>query len=54
MYILYSVFMWSQAVLQHGCFYNNGYQYSFMQASFYIIVRNGFSMNFSIRGSSAW
>ena len=25
-----------------------------MQASFYIIVRNGFSMNFSIRGSSAW
>ena len=25
-----------------------------MQASFYIIVRNGCSMNFSIRGSSAW
>ena len=25
-----------------------------MQAYFYIIVRNGFSMNFSIRGSSAW
>ena len=25
-----------------------------MQAPFYIIVRNGFSMNFSIRGSSAW
>ena len=31
-----------------------GNQYSFMQASFYIIVRNGFSMNLSIRGSSAW
>ena len=28
--------------------YSNGNQYSFMQASFYIIVRNGFSMNFSI------
>ena len=27
---------------------------SFMQASFYIIVRNGFSVSFSIRGSSAW
>ena len=26
---------------------------SFMKASFYIIVHNGFSMNFSIRGSSA-
>ena len=26
----------------------------FMQASFYIIVRNYFSMNFSIRSSSAW
>ena len=25
-----------------------------MQASFHIIVHNGFSMNFSIRGSSAW
>ena len=25
-----------------------------MQASFYIIVRNSFSMNFSICGSSAW
>ena len=25
---------------------------AFMQASFYIIVHNGFSMNFSIRGSS--
>ena len=25
-----------------------------MQASFYIIVHNGFTMNFSIRGSSAW
>ena len=25
-----------------------------MQASFYIIVHNSFSMNFSIRGSSAW
>ena len=25
-----------------------------MQASFDIIVRNGFSMNFSIRDSSAW
>ena len=25
-----------------------------MQASFYIIVRNGFSINFSIRDSSAW
>ena len=25
-----------------------------MQASFYIIVRNGFSMNVSIHGSSAW
>ena len=42
------------AVLQHGHFYSNGNQYSFMQASSYIIVRNGFSMNFSIRGSSAW
>ena len=46
--------MWRHAVLQHGCFYSNGNQYSFMQASFYIIVRNGFFMNFSIRGSSAW
>ena len=27
---------------------------SFMQVSFYIIVRNSFSMNFSIRSSSAW
>ena len=45
--------MWRHAVLQHGCFYSNGIQYSFMQALFYIIVRNGFSMNFSIRGSSA-
>ena len=34
--------MWCHAVLQHGCFYSNGYQYSFMQASFYIIVRNRF------------
>ena len=25
-----------------------------MHASFYIIVRNGFFLNFSIRGSSAW
>ena len=25
-----------------------------MQASFYIMVHNGFSMNFSIRSSSAW
>ena len=25
-----------------------------MQASFCVIVRNSFSMNFSIRGSSAW
>ena len=25
-----------------------------MPASFYIIVRNGFSMNFSIRGSTTW
>ena len=29
-------------------------QYSFMQASFNIIVCNGFSMNFSICGSSSW
>ena len=43
------------AVLQHGGFRSNGNQYSFMQASFYIVVRNGFSMNFiSIHGSSAW
>ena len=47
-------FMWHHAFLQHGYFYSNGNQYSFMQASFYIIVRNSFSMNFSIRGSSAW
>ena len=46
--------MWHHDVLQHGCFYSNGNQYSFMQASFYIIVHNSFSMNFSIRGSSAW
>ena len=48
--------MWRHAVVQHGCMiciYSNGNQYSFMKASFYIIVRNGFSMNFSIRGSSA-
>ena len=45
--------MWRHAALQHGCFYSNGNQYSFMQASFYIIVHNSFSMNFSIRGSSA-
>ena len=45
--------MWHNAVLQHGCFYSNGNQYSFMQASFHIIVRNGLSMNFSIRGSIA-
>ena len=32
----------------------NGYQYSFMHASFYTIVCNGLSMNFSIHGSSAW
>ena len=25
-----------------------------MQASFYNVVRNSFSLNFSIRGSSAW
>ena len=25
-----------------------------MQAYFYVIVRNGFSMNFSIRGSRTW
>ena len=37
-----------------GCFHSNGNQYSFMHASFYIIVHNGFFMNFSIRGSSAW
>ena len=43
--------MWRHAVLQHGGFYSNGNQYSFMQASFYIIVRNGFSGNSSIRGS---
>ena len=49
-----SISMWHHAVLQHGCFYSNRNQYSFMQASFYIIVRNGFSMNFSIHGSSAW
>ena len=42
------------AVLQHGCFDSKGNQYSFMHASSYIIVRNGFSMNFSICGSSAW
>ena len=30
----------------------NGSQYSFMQASFDTIVRNGMSMNFSIHGSS--
>ena len=30
----------------------NRNQYSFMQASFYTIVRNGLSMNFSIHGSS--
>ena len=52
--ILKSVFMWRHAVLQHGGCYSNSNQYSFMQASFYIIVRNGFSMNFSIRGSRAW
>ena len=46
--------MTSYVVLQHGGFYSNGNQYSFIQASFYIIVRNGFAMNFSIRGSSAW
>ena len=34
-------------------FCSNGNQYSFMQASFYIIVRDSLSMNFSIRGSSA-
>ena len=28
----------------------NGNQYSFMQASFYTIVRHGLSMNFSIHG----
>ena len=28
--------------------------YSFLQASSYIVVRNGFSINLSIRGSSAW
>ena len=46
--------MWRHAVLQHGCFFSNGDQYSFMQTSFYIIVCNGFSMNFSIHGSSTW
>ena len=46
--------MWRHAVFQHGGFYSNGNQYSFMQASFYIIGCNGFSMNFSIRSSSAW
>ena len=49
-----SIFMWRHAVLQHGHFYGNRNQYSFMQASFYIIVHNSFSMNFSIHGSSAW
>ena len=42
------------AVLQHDGFNSNGSQYSFMQASVYIIMRNGFSMNFYICGSSAW
>ena len=47
--------MWCHAVLQHGCFYSNGKQYSSkMKASFYIIVRNCLFINFSIRGSSAW
>ena len=45
--------MWRHSV-HHGCFYSNQNQYSFMQASFYINVRNGFSINFSICGSSAW
>ena len=49
-----SIFTWHHAVLQHGDFYGNGNQYSFMQASFDIIVRNGFSIHFSIRGSRAW
>ena len=44
-------FMWCHAVVQHCGFYSNGNQYSFMQASFYMIVHNGF---FSICGSSAW
>ena len=46
--------MWRHAVLRHGSFHSNGNQYSFMQASLYIIVCNGFSMNVSIRGSSTW
>ena len=46
--------MWCHAVLRHGGFYSNVNQCSFMQASFYIILHNGFSMNFSICGSSAW
>ena len=46
--------MWRHAVLQHGGFYSNGNQYSFMQASFYVMCVNVFSMNFSIHGSSAW
>ena len=46
--------MWHHATLQHGGFYSNSNQYSFMQTYFYVIGRNGLSMNFSIRGSSAW
>ena len=40
-------------VLQHGCFYSNGNQYSFMRASFYLALHNCFFMNLSICGSSA-
>ena len=42
----------SQHPWQRTC--DHGNQYSFMQASFYIIVHNVFSANFSICGSSAW
>ena len=51
---LVSVFMWRHAGGQTIYCYSNGNQYSFMQASFDIIVRNGIFMNFSIRGSSVW
>ena len=39
-------------VKSNRCFLSGSQLY--MQASFYIVVRNGFSMNFSICGSSAW
>ena len=32
-----SVFTWHHAVLQNGCFYSNGNQYSFMQGSFTLL-----------------